>query len=248
MVSLAKKILWIAISIFLICCWSDFNCASAQTSPITLEFSVNVDRLSLLEGEEITGKVILRIYYNAPANTEGTTTKEEGEFQILADYGDGKKEEVGKCFYSFSKKDDYAECIYPFSHKYLKPGNYTLGILLQKNGSEVDRREFKIEVKSREITATPTSVADTLPSPLKSTSIVEQINSIFYNLIFKFIIFGVIGMLMIGGYFMIFSQGDPQRVQQGKKIIFYSLIGLILIIVAWGIIYFILNVLGVKNK
>ena len=61
--------------------------------------------------------------------------------------------------------------------------------------------------------------------------------------------FGIIGvvaviMVIIGGYYYMTSQGEPNRVQRGKNTILYGIIGLIICLSAFAIVNFILNSLN----
>ena len=53
---------------------------------------------------------------------------------------------------------------------------------------------------------------------------------------------------LLGGFYLLTSEGDPERINLGKKIIFYSLTGLIVIIFAVFILQFLgLNLLGIPE-
>ena len=54
----------------------------------------------------------------------------------------------------------------------------------------------------------------------------------------------VIGILMIivGGYYLLFSGGDPQKASSGKKVIVSALIGIVVVVMAKGIVNFIRRV------
>lgn len=60
------------------------------------------------------------------------------------------------------------------------------------------------------------------------------------------VVFGVAGavallMLVIGGFRYILSQGDPNGAAQAKNTIIYSIVGLIVVIIAFTIVSFVLN-------
>ena len=57
--------------------------------------------------------------------------------------------------------------------------------------------------------------------------------------------FGVVGvivviMIIIGGFYYMASQGEPDRVQKGKNTILYGIIGLIICLSAFAIVNFVL--------
>ena len=68
----------------------------------------------------------------------------------------------------------------------------------------------------------------------------NQINDIV-NIIFA--IAGSLALLfvVIGGLRFILSQGDPNGVAQGKNTVIYALVGLVIVITAYGIVAFVLN-------
>ena len=59
-------------------------------------------------------------------------------------------------------------------------------------------------------------------------------------------IFGVIGivaviMIIIGGFNMMISSGDPGKVKKGKDTILYGIIGLVIALLAFAIVNFVIN-------
>lgn len=63
-------------------------------------------------------------------------------------------------------------------------------------------------------------------------------------------IFGIIGivaviMIIIGGFNMMISSGDPGKVKKGKDTILYGIIGLVIAILAFAIVNFVVK--GVFN-
>ena len=59
-------------------------------------------------------------------------------------------------------------------------------------------------------------------------------------------VFGVIGivaviMIIIGGFNMMISSGDPGKVKKGKDTILYGIIGLVISLLAFAIVNFVLN-------
>jgi hypothetical protein len=55
-----------------------------------------------------------------------------------------------------------------------------------------------------------------------------------------------VAMIIVGGYTMITSTGDPEKVERGQKTLTGAVIGLIICFVAWLIVVFVLNVIGVE--
>lgn len=59
-------------------------------------------------------------------------------------------------------------------------------------------------------------------------------------------VFGIIGivaviMIIIGGFNMMISSGDPGKVKKGKDTILYGIIGLVIAILAFAIVNFVIN-------
>ena len=53
-------------------------------------------------------------------------------------------------------------------------------------------------------------------------------------------------VIIIAGYFFVFSEGDPAKVTLARNMVIYALVGLIIVIMAKGIIALIKQVLQVK--
>ncbi len=53
-------------------------------------------------------------------------------------------------------------------------------------------------------------------------------------------------VIVVAGYYFVGSAGDPAKVTQARKMITYALIGLLIILVAEGIIQLIQRVIGVQ--
>ncbi|HOX30245.1 MAG TPA: pilin [Candidatus Paceibacterota bacterium] len=54
-------------------------------------------------------------------------------------------------------------------------------------------------------------------------------------------------VIIIGGFMFVTASGDPKKLETGKKIIFWALIGLAIAIMAKGIVILIRALLGVKK-
>jgi len=52
--------------------------------------------------------------------------------------------------------------------------------------------------------------------------------------------------IVIAGFYFITASGDPAKIETGKKIILYTSIGLLIILLSYGLIAVIQNVLGVQ--
>lgn len=60
---------------------------------------------------------------------------------------------------------------------------------------------------------------------------------------FLLIIIGIaaVFMIMIGGIQYVLSSGDPQRVNKAKDMIIYALVGIVVALIARGIVVFVIN-------
>jgi hypothetical protein len=84
-----------------------------------------------------------------------------------------------------------------------------------------------------------------LDNPLgKNKTFVEVLNSIFKAL--RNILFAVVPiMVVIGAFQMMFAQGDPEKFASGQKTIIYSIIGLVVVLLAYGIVAIVQSILTV---
>ena len=92
----------------------------------------------------------------------------------------------------------------------------------------------------------PLSVsAINIENPIKYNTFVELINAI---IIFIYEISLVLATLfiVIAGFYFVTASGDPAKIKTGQDIIKYTLIGLLIILLATGLIAVIKSVLGVK--
>jgi len=85
--------------------------------------------------------------------------------------------------------------------------------------------------------------AITFPNPLNATTFEEIVNNII-NFIFyvAIVIFPI--MVIVASFFFLSSGGDPTKVKTAKNILLYSVIGLMIVLLAKGIISVLESVLG----
>lgn len=77
----------------------------------------------------------------------------------------------------------------------------------------------------------------TIPNPVKAQSLgefIEKIATFIFNVALA--IFPL--MIVIAGFYMVTAAGDPAKVETGKKIILWTLIGFFIILLAKGLIEF----------
>lgn len=93
----------------------------------------------------------------------------------------------------------------------------------------------------------------TLPASLESCTYLgvvtlDCVPVLFTNIVFLLFSFsGLVALIFVimGGFKYMFSGGDAKKTEEARKIITYAVIGLILILMSFGIVNFIGNVTGV---
>lgn len=85
-----------------------------------------------------------------------------------------------------------------------------------------------------------------IKNPLNATSFEALISSILNFLKTVSLVVGPI-ILVVAGYFFVTSMGDPQKVSQAKKMVIYTLIGVLIIVLAEGIVNVIKSVFQTKK-
>ena len=53
--------------------------------------------------------------------------------------------------------------------------------------------------------------------------------------------FLAVGMIIYGGFMLLTAQGDPAKIKRGKDVVTYSIIGVILVMLAYAIVNFAMN-------
>ena len=51
----------------------------------------------------------------------------------------------------------------------------------------------------------------------------------------------LVGMIIYGGFMLLTAQGDPAKIKRGKDVVTYSIIGVILVMLAYAIVNFVMN-------
>ena len=88
----------------------------------------------------------------------------------------------------------------------------------------------------------PQSGANTYDNPILANNIVQFLWQVLY-LFFTAIIYLSIIFILIGAYILVTSGGNPLKVDRGKKIVIFTLIGTAISLICRGILVLILNVL-----
>ena len=53
--------------------------------------------------------------------------------------------------------------------------------------------------------------------------------------------FLAVGMIIYGGFMLLTAQGDPAKIKRGKDVVTYSIVGVILVMLAYAIVNFVMN-------
>ncbi|MBI4993574.1 hypothetical protein HZC33_01260 [Candidatus Wolfebacteria bacterium] len=53
-------------------------------------------------------------------------------------------------------------------------------------------------------------------------------------------------MVLYGGYLILSAGDDPKKVESGREVILWAVVGFIIILCSWGVIYIIGDVLGIS--
>lgn len=86
--------------------------------------------------------------------------------------------------------------------------------------------------------------AQQLPNPIKWNNFADLINALI-DFLFNVALLVVPIMIIIGGFYFITAAGEPAKIETGKRLIWYALIGLIIILLAKGVVTMVKTILGV---
>ncbi len=84
-------------------------------------------------------------------------------------------------------------------------------------------------------------------NPITSNTLDQVINNLI-DFIFTIALVVCPIVIIIGGFMFVTAAGDPNRLETGKKIIFWALVGLAMAIMAKGFVILLKALLGVKKK
>lgn len=83
-------------------------------------------------------------------------------------------------------------------------------------------------------------------NPITDDTLDEVINNLI-DFVFTIALVICPIVIIIGGFMFVTASGDPKKLETGKKIIFWALVGLAIAIMAKGIVILIRALLGVKK-
>ena len=89
----------------------------------------------------------------------------------------------------------------------------------------------------------PVSATTTIDNPLEFNSLEELMNRIV-NFVFIIALSVVPALYVIGGFMMVTSAGDATKFGKGMKMLLYTSIGLVIILLSRGIVALLQNIMG----
>jgi len=89
-------------------------------------------------------------------------------------------------------------------------------------------------------------LADGLVNPLGYENFGDLINAII-KFIFDIALVVAPLMIVIGGFYIVAAAGNPSNIETGKRIIFYTLIGFLIILISRGLVVVIQDLLKVAK-
>jgi len=83
-------------------------------------------------------------------------------------------------------------------------------------------------------------------NPIEATTTAELVDNIA-GFIFKIAVVIVPLIILIGAFFIVTAAGDPKKIDQGKKLIIWAIIGFAIILFSKGIVVMIKQILGIQG-
>ena len=83
----------------------------------------------------------------------------------------------------------------------------------------------------------PSSPSSGTLLPLRSTNVINVLENVVDWLFTVLLIFAAI-FIVIAGFQFVTAQGDPEKVKKARDMILYAIIGIVVALLARGIIYF----------
>lgn len=195
--------------------------------------SLTVDRTSIESGQMVSGKATVILFDSFAGN-----------FNI--GFGDGSDTLSFNCPVNPGSFGEITTCDQNFVHTYYTPRIYTIslnsfGISGFGGGPTVNLTSEDIIVVPR-----PTStVATSIEPALIATSTAEIIQSIIR------VIYWIIGSLLVlliimGGYYILTSAGNPEKITKGRKIIIYAALGFAIMAISKGALQLVYLIIGIN--
>lgn len=91
-----------------------------------------------------------------------------------------------------------------------------------------------------------TSLAFEVRSPLQYEDFNQLIDAVI-NFLFYLAVVTAPLLIIIGGFYLVASGGDSEKIKTGKRMIMYSLIGLVIAFLAKGFVAFIMDAMKIAE-
>ncbi|MFC1663716.1 pilin [Patescibacteria group bacterium] len=158
---------------------------------------------------------------------------------ITVQGSDGYDVKALRAFYKGAWQPDYqctgvqTSCSHVWTTTESNPGTYTYKAKIIGDSTTYSPSNIIVTVKTT--AGSSSGVPIEINNPLDTESFEELIDNII-NFIFMVAIVAAPAMIIIGGFFLVTAVGDPEKIDRGKRIIFWSLVGLVIIMLAKGLI------------
>ena len=114
-------------------------------------------------------------------------------------------------------------------------------------GTFVVRAQTSCQNNANASQCPPPDTAASLSNPLgPGNSTVEDLLQSIVNWLITIATPIAVGMILIGAFQMIFAGGNPERFATGRKTILYTAIGYAIIVVGWGMVSIIKDILNIQ--
>ncbi len=89
----------------------------------------------------------------------------------------------------------------------------------------------------------PVFAQDSLENPIKYETI-EEFLTVLTNFLIQFGLALILLMVVLGGFYIMISGGDPEKLEKGKNIIKWTLLGVFLVLLSRAILALVFYVVG----
>ena len=204
-------------------------------------FFTEINPLNIIEGDVVSGNIEVDV---------SCAGLEKADAEPAIDFGDGNSNHFEKC--SCDASDSVGiktvNCNIHFTHTYNASGTYAV-MPFASYGAGMGFTNLGDtaygSIKTVRVTAPPhPGPSTTTENPLATSTLPGLVNSV--SNIVVYIVSGLaLLLIMIGGFYITISSGNPDQMTAGKKIIIYTVIGYVLIMLARGIVNLIFKITGV---
>ena len=206
-------------------------------------FFTEIGPLNIIEGDVVHGNIEVDVSCGFP--------DDKVDADPAIDFGDGNTKHFEICSCDASNATTTIKnvnCNIHFTHIYNASGTYAVMPMASygSGGGLASLGDLATgEIKIVRVVAPPTpGPATSTENPLATSTIPGVVNSIS-----NFVVYVISGLalllVMVGGFYIVTSSGSPEQMTKGKKIIVYTVIGYVLIMISRGVVNLILKITGV---